>query len=161
MKNFEKVVVAKLRERQLSLATAESCTGGLLAKRITDVPGASEIFQTGIVAYAIETKERLLNVPESMIAQYGVVSAEVAEAMAKGVRQLAKSDLGIGITGIAGPGGGTPEKPVGLIYLALTDGNDSWLYCMQPQQSKNRDRAWRRLQATTHALHLILRYLNK
>lgn len=115
-------VVARLfRERELTLALAESCTGGLIAKRITDLPGSSAYFSQGIVAYANEAKERLLGVPRELLLNFGAVSREVAEAMANGVRERAGCDLGLAVTGVAGPDGGSEEKPVGTVYIALAD----------------------------------------
>ncbi len=115
-------VVARLfRERELTLALAESCTGGLIAKRITDLPGSSAYFSQGIVAYANEAKERLLGVPAELLVNVGAVSREVAEAMANGVRERAGCDLGLAVTGVAGPDGGSEEKPVGTVYIALAD----------------------------------------
>lgn len=110
-----------LRERKATLTVAESCTGGLLASKITDVPGASDYFVTGVVAYANETKERLLHVPEEIIAQHGAVSEECARAMAEGVRADSQADYALATTGIAGPGGGTEEKPVGLVFIAVAE----------------------------------------
>lgn len=118
---LEQVVGDWLRLNGYSLATAESCTGGLLAGRITEVPGSSDYFVEGVVTYSNEAKIKRLGVPVELIAEHGAVSEEVACAMATGVRQLARSTFGIGITGIAGPGGGTEEKPVGLVYIALAD----------------------------------------
>ncbi|MCI0662049.1 MAG: competence/damage-inducible protein A [Acidobacteria bacterium] len=118
---LEEVIGALLRQKRYTLATAESCTGGLLAGRITDVPGSSDYFLEGLITYSNESKCKLLGVPETLIAEHGAVSEEVAIAMANGVRELAHSTFGIGITGIAGPGGGSAEKPVGLVYLALAD----------------------------------------
>ncbi len=118
---LESAVVRLLSARRLTAAAAESCTGGLLATRLTDVPGSSKVFRGGVVAYSNESKSDLLGVPPGMIAQFGAVSAEVAEAMAQGARARFGAEFGIGITGIAGPEGGTPEKPVGLVYIALAD----------------------------------------
>jgi len=121
---LEQVVGDLLRWRGYSLATAESCTGGLLAGRITEVPGSSEYFLEGVVTYSNEAKTRMIGVPAAMIEEHGAVSEPVACAMAEGVRKLAGSTFGIGITGIAGPGGGSEEKPVGLVHIALAeDGN--------------------------------------
>ncbi len=114
------LVVRLLRERGRSLAVAESCTGGLLAQLITDVPGASEGFRGGIVAYANEAKRELLDVPGELLERHGAVSEEVARAMAEGVRRRLGADLGVAATGISGPGGGSAEKPVGLVHLALS-----------------------------------------
>ncbi|MGC8669406.1 MAG: competence/damage-inducible protein A [Chthonomonadales bacterium] len=112
--------VVRILERQgLRLATAESCTGGMLAARITNVPGSSRVFQGGVVAYSNDAKVRMVGVPEDLILRHGAVSPEVAEALASGIRHRFGADLGVGVTGIAGPDGGTPEKPVGLVYIAL------------------------------------------
>ncbi|HVF27488.1 MAG TPA: nicotinamide-nucleotide amidohydrolase family protein, partial [Pyrinomonadaceae bacterium] len=97
------------------------CTGGLVAERLTEVAGSSAYFKEGVVAYANEAKVRLLGVPSDLIAEYGAVSAEVAEAMAEGVRLRAETDFGLSVTGIAGPGGGSEDNPVGLVYIALSD----------------------------------------
>ncbi len=116
---LEEVVTALLKEHNLTLATAESCTGGLLSHRITNVPGSSSCFLEGVVSYSNEAKSKILGVPMTLIDSHGAVSAQVVEAMARGVMELADSDIGIGISGIAGPGGGTPEKPVGTVYIGL------------------------------------------
>jgi len=118
---LEEVVGRLLLKKRKTLAIAESCTGGLLASRITDVPGSSKYFLTGIVAYSNKTKNELLSVPLDIIKKYGAVSKKTAILMAENIRKLAKADFGIGITGIAGPGGGTATKPVGLVYIAISD----------------------------------------
>ena len=110
----------KLRDRKLTIAVAESCTGGLLGSRITDVAGSSEYFLGGVIAYQNEVKEALLRVPHDVIEAHGAVSAQTAEAMARGCRDLFKCDIAVSITGIAGPGGGSDEKPVGLTYIGLS-----------------------------------------
>ncbi len=119
---LETVVGRLLRERAATLAVVESCTGGLLASRLTDVPGSSDYFARGVVAYNLEAKAHLLNVPASLVERHGVVSLEVARAMAAGVRQTSGTAFGLATTGIAGPTGGTPEKPVGLVCVALAWG---------------------------------------
>ena len=111
-----------LIKSKMTLAVAESCTGGLLSSRITDVSGSSEYFTMGIVAYSNKIKENILGVSGKLIKKYGAVSKQVALEMAKGVRLLAGTDIGIGITGIAGPTGGTKSKPVGLVYISLVTG---------------------------------------
>ena len=116
---LEGVVCNMLKERNITLSTAESCTGGLLSHRITNIPGSSEYFLEGVISYSNEAKSKILGVPMALIDSYGAVSAQVVEVMAKGVKELAGSDIGIGISGIAGPGGGTPEKPVGTVYIGL------------------------------------------
>ncbi|MCD7786010.1 MAG: CinA family protein [Oscillospiraceae bacterium] len=104
---------------KIHIATAESCTGGMLASAITSVSGASEMFECGLVTYSERIKSGLLEIPQDFIDRYGVVSAEVALAMAKGVHEKSGADVGVGITGIAGPTGGTDEQPVGTIYVSV------------------------------------------
>lgn len=112
-------LVKLLIEKELKIATAESCTGGLLAKTITDASGASKVFEMGLVAYANRIKEEYLGVPSETLERLGAVSQETADYMARGIVKAAKSDIGVGITGIAGPTGGTKEKPVGLVYFSI------------------------------------------
>jgi nicotinamide-nucleotide amidase len=116
---LEKVVGDAFRRARKTLAVAESCTGGMLAKALTDIPGSSEYFLGGVVSYQNAVKSALLQVPEEVLRQHGAVSKEVAHAMAEGVRKATGSTWGIGITGIAGPSGGTPAKPVGLVFIGL------------------------------------------
>jgi len=122
---LEAVVGRLLRARQSTLAVAESCTGGLIASRLTDVPGSSDYFERGVVAYSLEAKRRLLNVPADLLERHGAVSLAVARAMAIGVRKTSGAALGLATTGIAGPSGGTPDTPVGLVCAALAwDGGE-------------------------------------
>lgn len=109
-----------LRERGWRLATAESCTGGLIAHRITNVPGSSDYFESGVVTYSNGAKVELLKVPEETLRTYGAVSSKTAIVMAEGIRRLRNTEMGLGVTGIAGPTGGTATKPVGLVYIALS-----------------------------------------
>ncbi|MCP9493333.1 MAG: competence/damage-inducible protein A [Pyrinomonadaceae bacterium MAG19_C2-C3] len=118
---MEQIVGMRLAVKGLTVATAESCTGGLIAERLTDVAGSSVYFMEGVVTYSNDAKIRSLGVPEDLIATHGAVSFQVAEAMAEGIRRRANVDYGLSVTGIAGPGGGTAEKPVGLVYIALAD----------------------------------------
>jgi nicotinamide-nucleotide amidase len=120
---LEEVVVGLLNQQKKTVATAESCTGGTLAGRITNVSGSSSVFATGLVTYSNEAKVHLLHIPQALVAAKGAVSPEVAQAMAERVKELAEADFGIGVTGIAGPTGGTPDKPVGLVYIALAGPN--------------------------------------
>jgi nicotinamide-nucleotide amidase len=121
--SLEAVVGRLLRDRQLTLSVAESCTGGLLGHRITNVPGSSVYFERGVVAYSNRAKEELLRVPSQLLAAHGAVSGPVAEVMARGIREVSGSQLGLSITGVAGPDGGTPAKPVGTVFIGLA-GND-------------------------------------
>jgi len=118
---MEEVVGRRLTMTGFTLAVAESCTGGLIAQRLTSVPGSSKYFIEGCVTYSNESKIRLLGVDKKLIKEFGAVSQQVARDMARGVRHMAKTDFGIAVTGIAGPDGGTEEKPVGLVYIALAD----------------------------------------
>jgi nicotinamide-nucleotide amidase len=118
---LESVVVKLLIVRKLTLALAESCTGGLISNRITDVTGSSATMLMGVVSYSNESKIEKLGVPKELLEQYGAVSEQVAKAMAEGIRKSAGSDIGVGVTGIAGPEGGTKEKPIGLVYVALAN----------------------------------------
>lgn len=117
---LEKVVGDLLRSNQATLAVAESCTGGLITHRLTNVPGSSDYFERGVVAYSNRAKVEILRVPKELLAEAGSVSDPVAKKMAEGVRQISKSTLGLGVTGIAGPAGGTEEKPVGTVFIALS-----------------------------------------
>ncbi|MFN7985290.1 MAG: competence/damage-inducible protein A [Vicinamibacterales bacterium] len=118
-RGLEEVTGTLLTERQMTIAVAESCTGGLLASRITDVAGSSAYFQRGVVAYSNEAKTEWLGVPETLLRAHGAVSEQVAQAMADGVRERSRASVGVGITGIAGPGGGTADKPVGTVAIAV------------------------------------------
>lgn len=157
--SLEEVVVNKLKQKGMRIATAESCTGGLLAKRITDISGASEVFEMGAVTYSNRIKSLLLDVPEEMLAQYGAVSEQTARAMADGICKKAGSDIGVGITGIAGPTGGTPEKPVGLVYIAMSNGTETWVRKM-PGTGRVRSREYQRTLAASNALDMVRRYLD-
>lgn len=123
---IEAVVGEMLMEKSWRIAVAESCTGGLIAHRITDVPGSSDYFERGIVAYSNRAKVELLGVSEDLIAAHGAVSAPVAEAMALGVRVRSKVDIGLSVTGIAGPTGGSEEKPVGLVFMGVSTAADTF-----------------------------------
>ena len=104
----------------LTLAVAESCTGGLIGHRVTNIAGSSDYFLGGVIAYAYDAKERILDVPHDILYDHGAVSEEVAREMARGARRLLGADIAVAVTGIAGPGGGMPGKPVGLVYIALS-----------------------------------------
>jgi len=151
---IEEVVVRRLRELQKTLAVAESCTGGLLSHRITNIPGASEIFAEGFVTYANEAKVRAIGVPAELIAAHGAVSEPVARAMAAGAMEKAGADFGIGITGVAGPAGGSAEKPVGTVFIALAQ-REGGILCQR--ESFPTDRETFKQLATQTALDLLRR----
>jgi nicotinamide-nucleotide amidase len=152
-RGVEEHVLELCRTRGWTLATAESCTGGLVAARLTSVPGSSAVVQGGVVAYANEVKERELRVSRALLEAHGAVSAEVAAAMARGARERLGVDVAVSVTGIAGPDGGTPEKPVGLVYL----------HAETPEGGRGRefsfpgDRASIRARSVVGALHLVRR----
>jgi nicotinamide-nucleotide amidase len=147
------LVLEAFRAAGLKLAAAESCTGGLVGARLTDIPGASEVFLGGVVAYSDEAKRTLLEVPEEILARHGAVSAQTAVAMAAGTRRRFGADVCVAVTGIAGPGGGTPEKPVGLVYVAVeSPSGDSTERIVIPG-----DRDAVRARATALALHMLRR----
>jgi len=156
-RGMEEHVLELCRARGLTLATAESCTGGLVAARLTSVPGSSDVVLGGIVAYADEVKRAELGVPAELIAEHGAVSAEVAAAMASGARKRLGADVAVSVTGIAGPGGGSPEKPVGLVYLHA-EGPEGGL---GREFSFPGDRASIRMRSVVGALHLVRRLLTQ
>ncbi len=154
---LEEAIGWLLRRAGKTVAIAESCTGGLICHRITNVPSSSDYFKRGIVSYSNRAKEDLLGVPFSMIERHGAVSPEVAVAMAVGVRRVAGTDLGVGVTGIAGPGGGTETKPVGLTFIALADAQgEEWC-----EHRFRFDREGNKLWASQMALEMLRRYLLK
>ncbi len=154
---LEEEIGSALRTSGRSLATAESCTGGLVGHRLTNVPGSSDYYRGGVVAYANEVKEKVLQVAGAILAEKGAVSAECAVAMATGVRTLLGSDIGISTTGIAGPAGGTPEKPVGLVYIALATKD----YVAHEKHIFHRDREGNKREAAESALQLLMKYLSE
>ena len=156
-RTVEQLVLELCRARRLTLATAESCTGGMVAARLTDVPGSSDVFLGGIVAYSDELKRLELGVPEEVLVAHGAVSPETAAAMSHGARRALGADVAVSITGVAGPGGGTPEKPVGLVHVhaAGPDGERTL------ELSIPGDRGAVRNRATVTALHLVRRLLTR
>ncbi len=144
-----------LAARHLTLAVAESCTGGLLASLITDVPGSSDYFSGGVVAYAYLVKENLLGVRHETLLAHGAVSLQTASEMAWGVRRLMGTDVSLAVTGVAGPGGGTPDKPVGLVFLHLTaaDAEVGERHVWHGDRTGNKERS------AVAALQLLCNYL--
>jgi nicotinamide-nucleotide amidase len=149
------VVLRELRARGWSLATAESCTGGFVGQRLTDVPGASSVYRGGFISYANDLKTAWIDVPADLLAAHGAVSAPVAVAMARGARQRAASDIAVSVTGIAGPDGGTPEKPVGLIVFGLATADENRVRRVQLGTDRDTNRRY----ASQLALDLVRRYL--
>ncbi|MBA7556448.1 CinA-like protein [subsurface metagenome] len=153
--SLEEVVGHLLKIKKLKVAAAESCTGGMLGEMITRIPGSSEYFQGGVISYSARVKEDLLKVLPEVIKKYGEVSKEVAELMAEGVQRYCHSDIGISITGIAGPGGATKKKKVGLVYMALTDGKKT----ITQKHQLFGSRQLIRLRSTRRALNMLRMYL--
>lgn len=155
LQTLEEVVANLLLTKKKTISLAESCTGGLVADRLTNIPGISESLLCGMVTYSNEAKIRFLNVPKPMITEQGAVCRDVALAMADGVRKACSSDLGIGITGIAGPGGGSDKKPVGLVYIALNSEKEN--LCIENRFTGSRDSIkWK---ASQKALDMVRRHL--
>jgi len=149
-------VIRALIQRGLTLAVAESCTGGLIGHRLTNVPGSSGCFLGGVVAYHDRAKVDILGVDEELLSREGAVSEAVAVAMARGVRRLLDADLGVGVTGIAGPSGGTPEKPVGTVFIALADRSGEEVarrYRWEGEREENKERS------AEAALEMVLEHL--
>ena len=158
MKRLCMSIVNALKVKKLTISTAESCTGGLIAKSLTDVCGASAVFYGGVVSYDNSVKMNVLNVKKETLDTLGAVSHDTACQMAMGVKALMKTDIGISTTGIAGPGGGTPQKPVGTVYVGIAYKNsvEGYLLTINPKLSRDeiRNEATRRL--LTLALEKIL-----
>lgn len=154
--SIESVVVEKLKEKHMTVAFAESCTGGLISKRITDVPGASEVFGFGFCTYANEAKMKILGVKEETLAAHGAVSEETASEMAQGALKVSGADIAVAVTGIAGPGGGTPEKPVGLVYMGVATKDSVTVKKLLLAQHKGHDRDFVRTLTANNAFKAIL-----
>jgi PncC family amidohydrolase len=146
-----------LRTAGLTVAVAESCTGGLLGGQITAVPGSSDYFLGGVIVYSNAAKETLLRISPRLLEEKGAVSQEVAIAMAESVRRLLGTDIGIGITGIAGPAGATPGKPVGLVYVALSAADGQWCH----RHLFPEDRAGNRARSAEAALRMACRVIEE
>jgi len=153
--SLEQIVLYYLGLRQATLAVAESCTGGLIAQRVTSVPGSSRSFIGGVVVYSNELKAKFADVPAELINKHGAVSSEVASALAEGIRKKTGATLGLGITGIAGPTGGTESKPVGRVYIAVSDTQSTDSFERNFRGDRNRIREW----ASQQALDLVRRKL--
>ena len=156
MKLINKIVVRKLIKKKIRISIAESCTGGMLSSTITSVSGSSKVFNLGIVTYSNESKIKVLKVSKKIIRKYGSVSEQVCKIMAKNVSKIAKTNMSISITGIAGPGGGSKKKPVGLVYVGIIKGNKINIY---KYLFKNKGRLYIQKATVNKCLKLILRTL--
>lgn len=154
---IEEAIIEKLKEKHMKVATAESCTGGLIAKRITDVPGASEVFDCGIISYANEIKHRVLGVSEDDLNKYGAVSEPVARQMAQGALKVSGADIAVSVTGIAGPDSDSTNKPVGLVYIGLADRDNVWV---RELRTSRKDRSYNRYVSASNALNMIRLYID-
>lgn len=154
---IEEAVVGMLKVHHLKVATAESCTAGLIAKRITDVPGASEVFECGIISYANEIKHKVLGVSEDDLNKYGAVSEPVAKQMAQGALKVSGADIAVSVTGIAGPDSDSTGKPVGLVYIGLADKENVWV---REIRTSRRDRSYNRYVSASNALDMIRLYID-
>lgn len=154
---IEEAVVGMLKEHHLKVATAESCTGGLIAKRITDVPGASEVFECGIISYANGIKHKVLGVSEDDLNKYGAVSEPVAKQMAQGALKVSGADIAVSVTGIAGPDSDSTGKPVGLVYIGLADKENVWV---REIRTSRKDRSYNRYVSASNALDMIRLYID-
>lgn len=155
-KSYEWAVGRHLKKMRLTLSVAESCTGGMLSNRITNIAGSSKYFTMAVIAYSNESKISLLDIPKSIIKRYGAVSKETAKYMVEGIKKKAKTDIALSITGIAGPGGGSQRKPIGLVFIGLS-AKDNKILIKRYQFKGNRLKIKER--ATTSALKLLLEFL--
>ncbi|MBQ8015902.1 MAG: nicotinamide-nucleotide amidohydrolase family protein, partial [Clostridia bacterium] len=153
--SIEQRVVELLKEKNLTLATAESCTAGYIPKRITDIPGASSVFEYGAITYSNDVKQKVLGVKEETLRAYGAVSEQTATEMAAGIRRVSGADIGIAVTGIAGPGSDGTEKPVGLCYIAINA--EGYEKSEKIETGKN-DREYNRYVTASRALNLVRVY---
>jgi nicotinamide-nucleotide amidase len=156
-KLFEESIGEELKQKGLTISVAESCTGGLVSSMLTDVAGSSEYIKLNFVTYSNEAKTEILGVDEKVLAQYGAVSEQTAVQMAQGARKMAKSDMGLAITGIAGPSGGTAEKPVGLVYIAVCDNNNNKVVALRLDSSYSRKDI--KLLSSLNALKYLLEFI--
>ncbi len=159
--SLQNALVKLLRERGLTVATAESCTGGLIAKRITEIPGASEVFGLGAVCYMNDIKTRVLGVSSETLEKCGAVSPETAREMAEGARRVSGADIAVSTTGLAGPGGGTPEKPVGLVYIGVSTKNGCESHELHLARGYSSDREMIRWLAASNAIYKAIKAAEK
>jgi PncC family amidohydrolase len=156
MNNNAKKIVRILAKRKLNISFAESCTGGLLSSTITSINGSSKVFTLGLVVYSNKSKNSILKIPNIILKRYGAVSEQICSAMVKNLSKISKTNMSLSITGIAGPGGGTKKKPVGLVYIGIKKGNKIYVKkCF----FKNKDRSYIQKATVKKSLGLILSFL--
>jgi len=156
MKKLSKKIIKLLIKKKLKISFAESCTGGLLSSSITSISGSSKVFNLGIVAYSNQAKINILKIPKKIVMKHGAVSQETCLSMLKNLNRISKSSISLSITGIAGPGGGTKKKPVGLVYIGFKKGNKTLL---KKYLFKNKQRLLIQRAAVNKALNLILSFI--
>jgi len=156
MKKLSKKIIKLLIKKKLKISFAESCTGGLLSSSITSISGSSKVFNLGIVAYSNQAKINILKIPKKIVMKHGAVSHETCLSMLKNINRISKTSISLSITGIAGPGGGTKKKPVGLVYIGFKKGNKTLL---KKYLFKNKQRLLIQRAAVNKALNLILSFI--
>jgi len=156
MKKLSQKIVSLLRKKKLKISFAESCTGGLLSSKITSISGSSKVFTLGLITYSNESKINILKIPKIILTKYGAVSYETCLSMVKNLSKISKSNISVSITGIAGPGGGTKQKPVGLVYIGIKKANKT---LVKKYLFKNKKRIFIQRAAVNKALNLILDFL--
>ena len=154
MKLLAKKIVKILTKKKLTISFAESCTGGMVSSAITDISGSSSVFALGLIVYSNKSKTKLLKIPKKIIKKYGAVSKEICLNMVKNINKISKTNISLSVTGIAGPGGGTKKKPVGLVYVGIKKGNKIEV---KKYLFKNKGRAYIRKKIVNTSLKLILR----
>ena len=156
MQLLSKKIVKILIKKKLTISLAESCTGGMVSSAITDISGSSSVFALGLIVYSNKSKAKLLKIPRNIIKKYGAVSKEICLNMVKNINKISKTNISLSVTGIAGPGGGTKKKPVGLVYVGIKKGNK---IKVKKYLFKNKGRAYIRKKIVNTSLKLILRTL--
>ena len=154
MQLLSKKIVKILIKKKLTISLAESCTGGMVSSAITDIGGSSSVFTLGLIVYSNKSKTKLLKIPKNIIKKYGAVSKEICLNMVKNINKISKTNISLSVTGIAGPGGGTKKKPVGLVYVGIKKGNK---IKVKKYLFKNKGRAYIRKKIVNTSLKLILR----
>ena len=157
MRSLNKIIVKKLIKKKIKISIAESCTGGMLSSAITSISGSSKVFTMGLVTYSYQSKYNILKVPKRIISKNGSVSIQCCLSMVNNLKKISKSDISVSITGIAGPKGGTKEKPVGLVYIGIKKGNNIKI---KKNLFKNKGRTYIQKATVNKALKLIIEVLN-